>query len=385
MFEKNKWLWDVLGGSGLVLALLVVFLVNRTSGPAVVNDLEVVVASDPSANPNPKKLRLAVTGPEWMLKKGKKVPELWDNMGKLLNEMGKGYRYDELSTRQIQENPDILKKYDVLFLTCAPKTGPDLKTILFDYVSRGGMLYASDWRFDVVKAAFPDMAAPHYEGNGLQQSVEAEVLDPSLREVIGSPVELKFDLPGWKPAAFGGPRVKTLLRGKYKKQLFPGSPRWNWATAPLLLRFDMGQGTVIFTSFHNEKINSRTATKLLQYLVFRLVTADIDAKVNAEIREGGFKPQKSNLLSTPQEQSVKKTYDHDSGKPLRFALGFRSGEATLRFTITSPEGKQFQWEGKSTVILDVPDAPRGEWRYEVTAVDLPYPNFPFTVTVGEKE
>jgi hypothetical protein len=33
----------------------------------------------------------------------------------------------------------------------------------------------------------------------------------------------------------------------------------------------------------------------------------------------------------------------------------------------------------------VPDAAAGEWTYTVTALKLPYPNFPFTVRIGEKK
>ena len=32
--------------------------------------------------------------------------------------------------------------------------------------------------------------------------------------------------------------------------------------------------------------------------------------------------------------------------------------------------------------LKVANAPAGEWRYTVTALRLPFPNFPFTLTVG---
>ena len=70
---------------------------------------------------------------------------------------------------------------------------------------------------------------------------------------------------------------------------------------------------------------------------------------------------------------------------MRFALGFRNEGAKLRLHLRSPNGKQFTWEGESTAILDVPNAAPGEWTYTVTALHLPYENFPFTVTVGEKK
>jgi hypothetical protein len=389
MFGQNKWLWDVLGGVGLFLALLVVFLVNRLAGPEkVINTLDVIVVNDPTSNPAFKKMRMAVTGAEaWQ-----NGPALWDDMGKLLDELGAGYQYTKLTTTRIQQNPDILDNYDVLFLTCAPNTGPDLKDILVRFVTRGGMLYASDWRYDAVAAAFPELVAPNFRGDGTAgQSVQAEVVDPNLRELIGPSINLFFDLGSWKTAAFAGPRVTTLLQGNYRKEKFPGDPRGQAAFAPLMVRFSVGQGSVIFTSFHNEKQRkgqevSETEKKLLQYLVFHMVMADVESAVHNQAEKEGFAAQKSNLLSTPEGQpTVTKQYQHNSGKPLRFVLGFRNEGAKLTLKITSPEKKVYQKEVTSLVILDVPDAPKGEWTYEVTAVDLPYPNFPFSLTVAEKK
>ena len=34
--------------------------------------------------------------------------------------------------------------------------------------------------------------------------------------------------------------------------------------------------------------------------------------------------------------------------------------------------------------FEIPNAPAGDWQYTVTALELPYANFPFTLTVGEK-
>ena len=125
---------------------------------------------------------------------------------------------------------------------------------------------------------------------------------------------------------------------------------------------------------------------MLQYLVFSLVTAGIDSEVNSSLDKGGFAPRGSNLLSTPKRnQTITKQYDNKAAADLRFALGFRNEGAELQFNIQSPDGKQFTWKGKSTVILEVPNAKTGQWTYSVTDIQLPYENFPFTVTVGEKK
>jgi hypothetical protein len=188
-------------------------------------------------------------------------------------------------------------------------------------------------------------------------------------------------MPEWKTAAFGGPRVKVLMQGNY---LGMNGKR---ATAPLMVKFAWEKGTVIFTSFHNEKQNSRVETDLLQYLVFSLVTAGIDADVNAKLEQGGFKAQPSNLLSTGGKKTTDpKHYENKTpGATLRFVLGFRNEGATLRFNVKAPSGKQYTWEGKSTVILEVANAEKGTWTYTVSEEVSAYANFPFTVTVGEKK
>lgn len=386
MFGTHKWLWDLTGGAGLALALLLVVLLNRpTAAPEhISNSLEVRLLSEDAPRPQPKRLRLAVTDKEWDTFSNKLVG--WDDMGRLLDEMGEGYQHDVITTQTILQNPALLEQYDVLFLTCAPRGGAELKDALFGYVSRGGTLYASDWRFDAVAAAFPEYVDRRALGQGTEQHVQAEVVDPSLRELVGPDISLRFDLPSWKTAAFAGPRVTTLLQGRYRRQRQPYDRTGVPDFAPLLVKMTAGKGTVIFTSFHNEKQNSELEKKLLQYLVFRLVTAEVEAEVAATISSGGFTPQASNLLSTPQgNPTVTRTYKHESGRPLRFALGFRPEGATLRLTITSPDGRSYQWEGQSTVLLEVPQAASGEWTYTITAVHLPYPHFPFTVTVGEKK
>ena len=309
----------------------------------------------------------------------------WDDMGKLLKELGEGYRFDEINQDQIVNSIVKLEDYDVVFLTCAHAGSDKLREHLRRYVSEGGILYASDWRFDDIAAAFPEMKADALRGQGEKQTLEADVIDAALRNRLGTTrVTLKFDMPEWKTAAFSGPRVKVLMQGNYLTMNGQGQR----ATAPLMVKFNWEKGTVIFTSFHNEKQNSRVETDLLQYLVFSLVTAGIDADVNAKLEQGGFKSQPSNLLSTPQGKKTTdpKHYENKTpGATLRFVLGFRNEGATLRFHVKAPSGKQYTWEGKSTVILEVANAERGTWTYTVSEEVAAYANFPFTVTVGEKK
>lgn len=281
--------------------------------------------------------------------------------------------------------PNSLDGYDVLFLTCAPG-GQELAPLLKNFVHKGGTLYASDYRYDAVAAAFPELVDPRLAGSGTVQNVSADVLDPGLRELLGPTLHLRFDLSQWKVASFQGAGVSTLLSGKYRRQRHPQDNFGDAAVGPLLVRFTSGKGTVIFTSFHNEKQNSEMEKKLLQYLVFSLVTAPIDAEINQKIQDDGFATTKANLLSTPKDNpKVTRTYQNSRVGPLRVALGFRNEGARMHLQLQSPDGKQFSWEGESMLLLEVPNAAVGEWTYTVTALRLPYDNFPFRVMIGEKK
>ena len=74
------------------------------------------------------------------------------------------------------------------------------------------------------------------------------------------------------------------------------------------MKFKEGQGTVIFTSFHNEAQNSRQEEGLLKYLVFSAVTAKEQEVADKAMLSGGFSPAKRSLISHSSGQpSVTKT------------------------------------------------------------------------------
>jgi hypothetical protein len=383
MPEALKYVIDAVVGAALFMALMIVFAVDWfIFGPAR-NTLENVKVIKDENQRNAKKLKLAVTKTAEDVDPKTQKTKKWDDMGKLLSKLGDGYRYDELSVDELirKHEEKRLGEYDVIFLTCHRNTDADvLKEPLQAYVADGGILYASDWRYEAVAKAFPDTAVPNLIGDGMAQQIEADIVDPNLRQALGTKkIPLKFDLGDWKAAAFGGPSVKILLKGTYKKMR--GDEQ---ATAPLMVKFPFNKGTVIFTSFHNEAQNSRIEEQLLQYLVFSLVTAGIDAELNSSLDKEGFKPQGSNLLSTPPRGSIKKEYDNKHVCDLRFGLGFRNEGYKLRFNIKSPSGKQFTHDCKGTTVLEVSGAESGKWTYTVEALDA-YANFAFRTTVGEKK
>ena len=95
-----------------------------------------------------------------------------------------------------------------------------------------------------------------------------------------------------------------------------GQGRRRAITAPLLVKVPFQHGTIIFTSFHNEKVNSELETKLLRFLVFAAVTAKDTAAAQNIMISGGFSPQKQSLLSTsPESAPVTSTYKNTNAGP----------------------------------------------------------------------
>jgi hypothetical protein len=325
--------------------------------------VKVIVTTEKVARP----LRLAVS------------PAKYDNMGLLLDSLGTGYKWTLISEDELRSS-NRLDDFDVVFFTCAstPLHDAELERSLRAFVRKGGTLYASDLRFAALKGAFPEfLAAKIDDPGGRTQEVSARVVDGGLREALGADeIKLKFEAFGWKPASFDRGKVTTFLEGWYR------TAKGEKAFAPLLVRFACGKGTVIFTSFHNSAQNSATELKLLRYLVFTALTSKIERTVETTMISGGFAPAAARRLATsPEEPQVAGTYTNKRAGPLRFALGFAGQGAKLRLKLEAPDGRQVEKEGTTTFTIEVANAPAGEWRYTITALES-YPNFPFTLTVG---
>ncbi|MFO0870548.1 MAG: hypothetical protein U0935_16595 [Pirellulales bacterium] len=403
-FSPLRLAIDAVLAIGLAGVLLVVYGVDlatshlfhapedsRGSAPIVVEETE----REESGNEEETRevrLRLAVT------------PADFDDMGRLLRELGEGYAYDNLALDELLD-ADKLKQYDVIFATCGgapdswlgeavgagernsrvyiikPEVGEKLRSALRGFVQNGGTLYASDWRYQIVSIAFPELVSASKIAQGDRQEVQAEVVDDGLREVVGEKIPLNFDQEGWYPAAFRSSDAKVYVRGAYQ------ALRAGQEESPLLVRVPFGQGSIIFTSFHNEAVNSEIETKLLKYLVFTTVTAKVQTKVRETLFKSRFTADKENLLSTSAENpKITSVYQNKTAGDLKFVLAFEQQGARLKLEVFSPDGKLVaSKEGTSTVQIDVPAAAPGEWKYVVTALKLPFPNYPFNLTVGRKQ
>jgi hypothetical protein len=307
------------------------------------------------------------------------TPRQCDDMGSLLRTMGDGFRNFTEIDRTTLKSVEKLKHFDVIFLTCSilENWGNDTSQALRKFVEDGGTLYASDFRYNLVVAAFPEYGVPSPPGAGIEQTVLADVTNADLKRYLGkAKLPLRFDMDAWHPAAFDRDRTLTLIDGTYRAT--DGSTQ----SSPLLVKFRHGLGVVIFTSFHNAKQNNALEKKLLEYLVMSVVNARAEAHVTDLMVQAGFSPQAlQSSQASAKQAGPTRTYRHTKGG-LQVAVGFNEG-ARLRLMLVAPDGKKVEYEDGGTFLVEVPDAAAGEWRYSVRAVNVPFDHFPYVVAVAK--
>lgn len=389
---------SALAGS-LVLALLIVFGVDKLlpqSEPAAPEVVETSATAEPEPQARPLRLGVAVD----------RSQPVYDDIGVLLRQLGEGYPFTEIPLERIID-PAAIQDFDVLFLPCGgtpeswlgelqgaadrpdmteyswdPEAAEKVGTNLRDFVTRGGTLYVSDLQYSLLSVAFPDRVDPLSEQQrGTAQVVEAQVVDPGLMDVLGERLSLRFDLRGWQPALFRGDSVRVLLRGPV--QTIDGTDA---QLLPLLVKIPQGDGTILFTSFHNEKQeNSEQELQLLRSLVFAVVTAREGSKIAGQMMRAGFSPMKENLLGTSRgTPPLVRTYRSTKGTRLQFVVGMEQPGAEFALEVRRPDGSVVRQEGRSTFTLTVDPAPVGEWTYTLIPKQVPYDNYPVTLTIGEE-
>jgi hypothetical protein len=163
-------------------------------------------------------------------------------------------------------DPAAMAEYDVVFFDGGHKEdgvvygdGPValVRQTVEAYVEAGGVVFASDWAYDVVEQIWPaevefygDDAVPDDAQVGDVGVVNATIVDADLGAVLGTDeVDVTYDLPVWPIVESAKNDVTVYLEGDapWRVGLESGVVR----DAPLLLGFDDGDGRVLFTTYRN--------------------------------------------------------------------------------------------------------------------------------------
>lgn len=208
----------------------------------------------------------------------------WDSIGSVLDHLAIEFDgvngFNDNATTDFLTDSSALATYDMIFFNCGMSldwADSDRATVaanLQDFVNNGGSIYASDWAYFTVEAAFPDQNT--FVGNddelggafrGASGLVTAHVDDPAMASLLGGVnADIDYDLGGWVPLVSS--QATPLLSGSFTYYDDWDLPQNH--TGPLATRFTSGQGSVTYTSFHNEVQTTFDMDLLLQDIVLSL-------------------------------------------------------------------------------------------------------------------
>lgn len=259
----------------------------------------------------------------------------FDNVASVLDRMGQGFEYKNVQGLSSEPSED-----SVLFLNCGGEV-PLGQDELLEFVRAGGTLYASDLQAPLIASTFSDYVELVGD-RGERGSVKANVVDPSLAEVIGKTMKLTFDMGDWQTVA---PRKKALQSSRVYLTL-GGQGRQPFASdTPLVMSTKVGKGVLFFTAFHNSAQDSKEEGDLLRFLLFQ----PIMAKSAAE--------QEQSLVA--EKADIQRQY----------TAGLSADTAERTFDLPTAKGVAIlTWSGQGRLSLCC--APPGELRVEAWSPPL---------------
>lgn len=201
------------------------------------------------------------------------VDGAFDHIEQILEELGIEYTlYDDNTASSMFGNLEQMETYDIIFINCGSNAdvlnASDEHKLnnVRDFVNNGGSIYASDHAAFSIGYAFPDEVQFH-GFFGVESTVEANIIDPTMQTILeSSGATIDYDLSGWMIIDSISSNVEVLVSGDV--QLLSYEHRTD---IPLAVRYDRGEGTVVYTTFHNETQGTTFAVdKLLQEMIFSL-------------------------------------------------------------------------------------------------------------------
>ncbi|MEM5564895.1 carboxypeptidase-like regulatory domain-containing protein [Psychroserpens sp. AS72] len=180
-------------------------------------------------------------------------------------------------------DPELLDNYDIIFINCGSNTGSlDGGQNLYDYVNNGGYLYATDWAARALgtitnnNADFVSFLVPERSGNSL--STTATILDGDLSAWlltfgIGIDDTIYIDefLPSWQVIeSFDAQTTTSWLNGPVIYSDDSGTSISE--NKDLAVTFPLGNGGVLYSSFHTENSNPdfTTTDRVMEFMVFEM-------------------------------------------------------------------------------------------------------------------
>lgn len=140
-----------------------------------------------------------------------------------------------------------------------------------EFVERGRTIWVSDWAYELVEAAWPDKIDFYGDDEVLEAAevgasgrTTARVLDTELQERLGTEtLSIDLNYTNWALVEDVADDVEVVLRGDVGYRISAEEGWGELEQVPLLVRFEVGSGTVVFSSFHWHAQNAGFADVLL--------------------------------------------------------------------------------------------------------------------------
>ncbi|MBM4391397.1 MAG: carboxypeptidase regulatory-like domain-containing protein [Deltaproteobacteria bacterium] len=189
---------------------------------------------------------------------------------------------------QFLQNPVEMGLYDAIFFAgghledgifyssdgSAQADVDAVQAALKDYVKAGGVVFASDWSYDVIEQTWPDSidflggSAPDAAQIGEIGEIKCEVSSDNLEDELGKDtVEMNLDLDAWPVVDAAGDDTKVFLRADapWRKGMETGEEK----DSPMLLEFESGQGKVVYTPWRMSANLDGKAGKVVSWIIDR--------------------------------------------------------------------------------------------------------------------
>ena len=329
-----------------------------------------------------------------------------DNIGAILQAFSNDVDFEIVN---LTGRDGYLEGLSALFINCGVSFNP---TIIRNFVSSGGIVYASDLTSSQLIEAFPSkFVVTGYGSSGLINN--AQIVHTGLASQMGTDaMDIMYNLGGWSQVDVICENVTVFITGLYHQRV----------QMPLAFSFDYGEGRVFYTTFHNNAQASKDMIAFIEYLVFSILNIEADRYLETLFEREGFVLESSNFarfgvtfadvmdqaglaiaeeaggvqffgLEPPSVASpgaAGEIIEIERPTERRFVHNFNQGENILVIVDSADEGFTLLVEDPAGNIFEVrqegirlSNVMAGSWSFTIIPDDV-YTNHTFTLGVGRQ-
>ncbi|GDX83323.1 hypothetical protein LBMAG42_51340 [Deltaproteobacteria bacterium] len=217
----------------------------------------------------------------------------FDDFDEVLKEAGIGgaHEVDGQTGAELLQfllNPDEMSGYDAIFFagghledgifySIDGSDAADVELVianLKEYVTKGGVLFASDWSYDVIEETWPSQI--DFLGDGSPDSAqvgepglyECDIKNNGLADELGNEqVKMDLDLDAWPVVDSVADEVKVILASDVTWR--QGMDTDVEKSSPILVEFESGKGKVVFTPFRMSANLDGQRLKVVKWILDR--------------------------------------------------------------------------------------------------------------------